>query len=93
MALMRVRATQRRRETPLDDTLPSAQMSGDRPVEWIALEAALHKLPPTLRAVFALKELEGYSHAEIAELLDISTGAAMTRLSRAWQILRKELAS
>jgi RNA polymerase sigma-70 factor (ECF subfamily) len=91
--LMRMRAAERRRETNLQEHLhdvPAA--SADRPVEWIALETALCALPSSLRAVFVLKELEGYSHAEIAELLDISPAAAMTRLSRAWHQLRKELA-
>jgi DNA-directed RNA polymerase specialized sigma24 family protein len=41
--------------------------------------------------VFILREVEGYSHAEIAVLLDISTNASEVRLHRAIQALRKQL--
>ena len=91
--LMRMRAVRRRAEVDLDAVeVVAADAPADRPVEWAALEKARGKRPTNLRLVFVLKELEGYSHAEVAELLDIKEGAAMTRLSRAWQFLRKELA-
>jgi RNA polymerase sigma-70 factor (ECF subfamily) len=92
-ALLRLRVVQQRRETDLDMATPMTYARADRPVEWIAMERALLRLAPTLRAVFVLKEIEGYSHAEIAELLGIRVGASMTRLSRAWQELRRELGS
>jgi RNA polymerase sigma-70 factor (ECF subfamily) len=38
--------------------------------------------------VFVLKEMEGYSHAEIAGMLGISTGNSEVRLFRARQRLR-----
>ena len=42
-------------------------------------------------AVLVLKEIEGYAHAEIAELLGISEGASRVRLTRALKRLRDEL--
>ena len=56
-----------------------------------ALERALTTLPGTLRSVFVLKEVEGYSHAEIAELLGIRRGTSEVRLLRAIRRLRQEL--
>jgi len=57
----------------------------------ISLEAALRKLTPGLRAVLVLKEIEGFSHAEVAQMLDISVGASEVRLHRAIQALRTML--
>ena len=37
------------------------------------------------------EEIEGYSHAEVGELLGISTGASRVRLNRAMRLLRKTL--
>jgi RNA polymerase sigma-70 factor (ECF subfamily) len=48
-------------------------------------------MPESLRVVFVLKEVEGYDHAEIADLLSISPGAARVRLHRAWRLLRSRL--
>jgi DNA-directed RNA polymerase specialized sigma24 family protein len=41
--------------------------------------------------VFILREVEGYSHAEIADLLNISIGASEVRLHRAVRALRRSL--
>jgi len=59
--------------------------------ERLDLERALGALPPALRAVFVLKEVHGYSHAEIAELLGITINAAKARLHRARRGLRSHL--
>lgn len=59
--------------------------------ERLDLERALGALPPSLRAVFVLKEVHGYSHAEIAELLGITVNAAKARLHRARRGLRSHL--
>lgn len=48
-----------------------------------ALQEALRKLSPKLRAVIVLKEMEGLSYEEIADTLDISTGTVKSRISRA----------
>ncbi|RJQ57953.1 MAG: sigma-70 family RNA polymerase sigma factor [Desulfobacteraceae bacterium] len=47
------------------------------------LRWALHKVPEKLRAVIVLKEMEGLSYEEIAEVLDISPGTVKSRISRA----------
>jgi RNA polymerase sigma-70 factor (ECF subfamily) len=89
-ALMRMRAVRRKREAPLDDTTTAPP--GAHPLDRVALERAVGALPDSFRVVFVLKEIEGYSHAEIASLLGISSAASATRLSRAWAILRQKVA-
>jgi RNA polymerase sigma-70 factor (ECF subfamily) len=89
VALMRLRARNRRREVALDATLGTADRHADG--ERVALEAAIGALPDLLRSVLVLKEVEGYSHAEVGELLGISAGASRVRLNRAMRLLRKTL--
>ncbi len=46
-------------------------------------------LPENYRMIFNLYEIEGYSHDEIAQLLEISASASRTILSRAKKMLRE----
>ncbi len=46
-------------------------------------------LPENYRMIFNLYEIEGYSHDEIAQMLDISASASRTILSRAKKLLRE----
>jgi RNA polymerase sigma-70 factor (ECF subfamily) len=55
------------------------------------LRAALAELPPKLRAVVVLRDVEDLPHAEIAVLLGISETAAKVRLHRARRQLRDRL--
>ncbi|MHB0858729.1 MAG: RNA polymerase sigma factor [Anaerolineae bacterium] len=52
------------------------------------VQQALGRLSPALRAPLVLYSVQGYSTAEIAELLGISEGAVKTRLCRAREKLR-----
>lgn len=52
---------------------------------------ALKRMPEDLRVVYVLKEIEGYSHEEIGELLGVSTGASSVRLHRARRFLKDRL--
>jgi RNA polymerase sigma-70 factor (ECF subfamily) len=54
---------------------------------------ALEKLPPHLREILVLRELEGLSYREIAEITSIPVGTVMSSLSRARQRLRQTLIS
>jgi RNA polymerase sigma factor (sigma-70 family) len=87
-ALMRLRARGRRRETPFADLHEPAEHAADGTLDRVALQAALRTLPEKLRIVFVLKEMEGYSHDEVAALLGISAGTSAVRLFRAWKLLR-----
>jgi RNA polymerase sigma-70 factor (ECF subfamily) len=90
-ALMRVRSRAARRETAADPLweLPSGESS--TVVERVAVQKALGSVPEAMRVVWLLKEVEGYSHAEIAEMLGISSGNSAARLFRAWKLLRAAL--
>jgi RNA polymerase sigma factor (sigma-70 family) len=55
------------------------------------LSRALRKLPPELREVLVLHELEGWSYQEIAAALEIPQTTVAARLSHARHCLRKEL--
>jgi RNA polymerase sigma-70 factor (ECF subfamily) len=92
VALDRVRAGRRRREVPFEGlSEPAAPGSADSLVRQSDLEAALGRLPVKLRVVFVLKEIDGWSHAEIAETLGIRVGTSEVRLHRAVRRLRRWL--
>jgi RNA polymerase sigma-70 factor, ECF subfamily len=89
-ALMRMRTERRKREDPLESAVPTHSSREQHPVDRLEAKRAIACLPDNLRVVFVLKEVEGYSHAEIAGMLDISPINSATRLSRAWTLLRRE---
>ncbi len=55
------------------------------------LDEAIRSLPPSLRTVFLLRDVEGLSTEEVAGILGISTDAVKTRLHRARLQLRERL--
>lgn len=89
-ALMKRRSEDRRRQDALDDAalVPERQGAID-PTDRLAIRAAIEALPRELRVVFVLKEVEGYSHAEVGQFLGITSGASAARLFRAWQALHQ----
>lgn len=54
---------------------------------------AVEQLPPTLRAVFVLRDIEGLSTEETSSVLELSEAAVKTRLSRARMRLRELLSA
>ena len=56
-----------------------------------ALLKMVQQLPPGYRMIFNLYVIEGYSHQEIADKLDISLGTSKSQLSRAKATLKKLL--
>jgi RNA polymerase sigma-70 factor (ECF subfamily) len=55
------------------------------------LLAFIQDLSPQYRTVFNLYAIEGYSHKEISELLNISEGTSKSNLSRARIILQEKV--
>ncbi|NOQ72345.1 MAG: sigma-70 family RNA polymerase sigma factor [Crocinitomix sp.] len=53
------------------------------------LKAALQQLPDGFRTIINLYILEGYTHPEIAEMLNINEGTSRSQLNRAKAALRK----
>jgi RNA polymerase sigma factor (sigma-70 family) len=66
-------------------------------IEWDAnltgevLDQAICELHPGYRSVFVLVEVEGYSHKEVAQMLNISEGTSKSQLSRAKKVLQEKL--
>ncbi|GGZ88918.1 hypothetical protein GCM10007028_28820 [Algibacter mikhailovii] len=52
----------------------------------------IQELPDRYRLIFNLYVLDGYSHKEIAKMLDINLGTSKSNLARARQILRQTIA-
>jgi RNA polymerase sigma-70 factor (ECF subfamily) len=100
---IRHRETEPSKLLPLEDYLPR-QEDGEIPqmVDWTTrpeeallskesrekMMGALEKLPPEYRAVFVLRDMEGFSNAETGESLGISVAAVKSRLHRARLALR-----
>ena len=55
------------------------------------LEAALERLPNVSRAVVWLHDVEGYTHAEIGEMMGKTTSFSKSQLARAHERLRRWL--
>lgn len=51
----------------------------------------IQKLPSGYRTVFNLYEIEGYTHEEISNILEISVGTSKSQLSRAKKLLQEKL--
>jgi RNA polymerase sigma-70 factor (ECF subfamily) len=52
------------------------------------LETAVRSLPPRLRSVFVLHDVQGYKHEEIARLLGCSVGTSKSQLFKARMKMR-----
>ncbi len=62
-------------------------------LEAVDLLYIIRELPPKYRMVFNLYAIEGYSHKEIGNMLNISEGTSKSNLSRARFILQKKVGS
>jgi RNA polymerase sigma-70 factor (ECF subfamily) len=76
----------------LVDFLSPEEMLGDAEARR-ALDEAIAALPPTLRAAFLLRDVEGLSTAEAAEALDLTETNLKVRLHRARLLLRERLSA
>lgn len=56
------------------------------------VEAALREIPEAFRAVVVLRDLEGFSYEEIAEILNANLGTVKSRLMRGRAYLKAQLA-
>lgn len=56
-----------------------------------AMNEAIESLPPEFGQVFVLRDVEGLSNAEVAEILDLSVAAVKSRLHRARLKVRNRL--
>lgn len=95
-------------ELSLDELMPRPDSEGRRPeiADWSddaerallrgelsgKMEAAIDKLPREYKIVLVLRDVEGFSAEETAELLKLSVPAVKSRLHRARVFVRRELA-
>jgi RNA polymerase sigma-70 factor (ECF subfamily) len=70
---------------PTPDTVMQAQQELDR------LEQLISELPPQCQRIFLLCKLQHLSHAEIAELLNISPRTVEKQIGKALKILRDRM--
>lgn len=63
--------------------------NADQQLHYKELMILVKKLPPIYRIVFNLFVIDGYSHQEIADTLDINIGTSKSNLSRAKGLLQK----
>jgi RNA polymerase sigma-70 factor, ECF subfamily len=57
-----------------------------------AIQLALTKLSSEHRSIVILRDIEGFSYSEIADILGVSTGTVKSRLARARMDMKKALA-
>ena len=86
---------------PLDDApedspalvTDDVHSSLERELDWARLDQAMQSLPPEFREVIVLRELEGFSYAQIASATGLPAGTVMSRISRARRRLRDLLST
>ncbi|HVX50027.1 MAG TPA: sigma-70 family RNA polymerase sigma factor [Chitinophagaceae bacterium] len=71
-----------------DVTIPPEVVAG---MNEDAILSMVQQLPPATRAVFNLYVLDGFTHKEIAGMLNISEGTSKWHLSEARKILQHQL--
>jgi RNA polymerase sigma-70 factor (ECF subfamily) len=88
--------TRRGRRFPAVDIEAAEDLASTEPVadplERNRLARAIDALTPDHRAVLMLVVIEGYSYAEVADIVHVPVGTVMSRLARARQQLGKQLA-
>jgi RNA polymerase sigma factor (sigma-70 family) len=70
----------------LDEVAPTQADAGHSPLDTLSFEELLkliEQLPPACRTVFNLHVIDGYSHEEIAEQLNVSVGTSKSNLFKA----------
>ena len=84
--------------TPFDEEIHSTDGEASNPealvlqsIDSQLLKAALENLPVEFREVIVLRELEGLSYKEIADIVTIPLGTVMSRLARARKRLQHDL--
>ena len=89
----RIRMRRVKRETPLEGTVERS-IAGAPDVsapQQMDLEGAIAALPERARSVLVLYDIEGYTHAEIAELTGMAVGSSKAQLHRARRLVREGL--
>jgi RNA polymerase sigma-70 factor (ECF subfamily) len=85
-------------ETEYDDDLHSPSIASASPEvilrrsrDGVAINRALEELPEEFREAIVMRELEGLSYKEIAEIAGVPVGTVMSRLARARKRMQRSL--
>ena len=76
----------------VEDVSTNAEILNLRLADTETIRRAIEELPAEFREVVVLREMEGFSYKEIADLADVPIGTVMSRLTRARRQLQKRLA-
>lgn len=90
-SLRRERPTADLDSVSLADLGPSPEQSAEDDERAAHVRRAIAQLSESLRVVLILREYQGLSYQEIADVLDIPIGTVMSRLNSARAQLRQEL--
>jgi RNA polymerase sigma-70 factor (ECF subfamily) len=75
----------------LRDSAPSPQQRLESKEQEMAIQQALGRLSGDHRSIVVLRDIEGFSYTEIADVLGISVGTVKSRLARARGDMKKSL--
>jgi RNA polymerase sigma-70 factor (ECF subfamily) len=75
----------------VEDVSANAEAVNPQFADADAVRRALAELPVEFREIVILREMEGFSYKEIADLAEVPIGTVMSRLARARKLLRKSL--
>jgi RNA polymerase sigma-70 factor (ECF subfamily) len=89
--LSKIKKQKKQLTESLEEVHLNKQITWNNHLDAEYLEKAIQALPDGYRTVFVLIEVEGYSHKEVAKLLDISPGTSKSQLFYAKKRLRASL--
>jgi len=75
----------------IEDASANAETVNPQFADADAVRRAIAELPVEFREIVILREMEGFSYKEIAELAEVPIGTVMSRLARARKLLQKSL--
>ena len=77
----------------IEDASANAETVNPQFADADAVRRAIAELPVEFREIVILREMEGFSYKEIAELAEVPIGTVMSRLARARKLLQRRLAA
>jgi RNA polymerase sigma-70 factor (ECF subfamily) len=75
----------------IEDPSANAEAGNRQFADAEAVRHAIAELPMEFREIVILREMEGFSYKEIADLAEVPIGTVMSRLARARKLLHKSL--
>ncbi len=86
-----VLAIRQKRHVDDADLVETLSSPGTTPELSLDFQSAIDRLPPGMRQIFVLHDIEGYKHDEIASMLGIAQGTSKSQLHRVRMVLRRYL--